>query len=56
MVIDFEGLELDAGLREIVAKVRPNDPYIAAVRVGQNQPRAARAEDLTRAGPCPEHL
>jgi N-acetylmuramoyl-L-alanine amidase len=42
LVVDLEGVELDTGLRDIVAKVQPNDPYIAAVRVGQNRPRVAR--------------
>jgi N-acetylmuramoyl-L-alanine amidase len=42
LVVDLEGVELDSGLRDIVAKVQPNDPYIAAVRVGQNRPRVAR--------------
>jgi N-acetylmuramoyl-L-alanine amidase len=42
LVVDLEGVELDTALREIVAKVQPNDPYIAAVRVGQNRPGVAR--------------
>jgi N-acetylmuramoyl-L-alanine amidase len=41
-VIDIEGLELSPQLRELVGKVRPDDPYIAGVRVGQNQPRVVR--------------
>jgi len=42
LVVDLEGLALDGGLRELVAKVQPNDPYIAAVRVGQNRPKVVR--------------
>ena len=42
LVIDVEGLELSPALREIVGKVRSDDPYIAGVRVGQNQPRVVR--------------
>jgi N-acetylmuramoyl-L-alanine amidase len=42
LVIDIDGLELSAPLKELLAKVRPDDPYIAAVRVGQNQPRVVR--------------
>jgi N-acetylmuramoyl-L-alanine amidase len=42
LVIDIAGLELDASLRELVGKVRPDDPYIAGVRIGQNQPRIVR--------------
>jgi N-acetylmuramoyl-L-alanine amidase len=42
LVIDVDGLELSPQLREIVGKVRSDDPYIAGVRVGQNQPRVVR--------------
>lgn len=42
VVVDLDGLELDATLRELVAKVRSDDPYIAGVRVGQFQPRVVR--------------
>ncbi|HSQ73136.1 MAG TPA: AMIN domain-containing protein, partial [Rubrivivax sp.] len=42
LVVDIEGLELKAALRELVGKVRPDDPYIAGVRVGQYQPRVVR--------------
>ena len=42
LVIDIDGLELSPALRELVGKVRPDDPYIAGVRVGQNTPRVVR--------------
>lgn len=42
LVIDIDALELDAALRELVGKVRPDDPFIAGVRVGQYQPRQVR--------------
>ncbi len=42
LVIDIDGLELSPQLRELVGKVRADDPYIAGVRVGQYQPRAVR--------------
>ncbi|GIX23613.1 MULTISPECIES: N-acetylmuramoyl-L-alanine amidase [Caldimonas] len=42
LVVDVDGLELSPTLREIVGKVRADDPYIAGVRVGQNQPRIVR--------------
>jgi len=42
LVIDVDGLELSAALRELVGKVRADDPYIAGLRVGQNQPRTVR--------------
>ncbi len=42
LVIDIDGLELSPALREIVGKVQSDDPFIAGVRVGQNQPRVVR--------------
>ena len=42
LVIDIDGLELSPALRELVGKVRPDDPFIEGVRVGQNQPRMVR--------------
>ena len=42
LVVDIDGLELSPALRELVGKVKPDDPYIAGVRVGQNQPRVVR--------------
>lgn len=42
LVIDIDGLELNPSLRELLGKVKPDDPFIASVRVGQNQPRVVR--------------
>jgi N-acetylmuramoyl-L-alanine amidase len=42
LVIDVDGLELNPMLRDLVRQVRPEDPYIAAIRVGQYQPRMVR--------------
>ena len=42
LVVDIEGLELNATLKELVAKILPNDPYIKQVRVGQNRPNVVR--------------
>jgi len=42
LVIDIDGLELSPQLRELVGKVRADDPYIAGLRIGQNQPRVVR--------------
>ena len=42
LVIDIDGLELSPALRDLVGKVRPDDPFIAGVRAGQNQPRVVR--------------
>uniref|UniRef100_UPI00117C2806 AMIN domain-containing protein n=1 Tax=Pelomonas sp. KK5 TaxID=1855730 RepID=UPI00117C2806 len=42
LVIDIDDLELNAGLRELLGKVKADDPFIAGVRVGQNTPRVVR--------------
>lgn len=42
LVVDVEGLELTSTLKELVAKVKSNDPYVAQVRVGQYQPKVVR--------------
>lgn len=42
VVIDIDGLELSPQLRELVGKVASDDPFIAGVRIGQNQPRVVR--------------
>jgi len=42
LVVDVEGLELTNTLKELVAKVKSNDPYVSQVRVGQFQPRVVR--------------
>lgn len=42
LVVDIEGLTLNSTLNELVSKVRPNDPYIGSVRVGQNRPNVVR--------------
>jgi N-acetylmuramoyl-L-alanine amidase len=42
LVVDIDGLELSPALRELVGQVRPEDPFIAAVRIGQYQPMVVR--------------
>jgi N-acetylmuramoyl-L-alanine amidase len=42
LVIDVDGLSLSPGLRELIGKVKPDDPYITGVRVGQNTPTVVR--------------
>ncbi len=42
LAVDLEGIELNAALRELVAKVRADDPHIAGIRVGQFAPGVAR--------------
>ncbi len=42
LVVDVEGLELTPTIKELVAKVKTDDPYIAQVRVGQFQTKVVR--------------
>lgn len=42
LAVDIEGLELNPALRELVGKVRADDPNIAGVRVGQFSPGVVR--------------
>jgi N-acetylmuramoyl-L-alanine amidase len=42
LVVDLNRQELSAELRELVGKIRPDDPFIAGVRVGQFLPRVVR--------------
>jgi N-acetylmuramoyl-L-alanine amidase len=42
LVVDIEGLELNATLKGLVAKIQSGDPYIRQVRVGQNRPNVVR--------------
>ena len=42
LAVDIEGIELNPALKELVAKVRSDDPTIAGIRVGQNAPNVVR--------------
>lgn len=42
LAVDIQDLQLDPTLRELVAKIQPDDPNIAGVRVGQNTPEVVR--------------
>ena len=42
LAIDIEGIELNPALRELVGKIKPGDPYINGLRVGQNSPNVVR--------------
>ena len=42
LVVDVQGLELNSTLKDLVAKVKPNDPYLSQIRVGQFQPGVVR--------------
>jgi N-acetylmuramoyl-L-alanine amidase len=42
LAVDIEGIDLYPALRELVAKVKPDDPFISGIRVGQNVPGVVR--------------
>ncbi len=42
LAVDIEGIDLNPELKELVAKVRPDDPNIAGIRVGQYAPGVVR--------------
>jgi N-acetylmuramoyl-L-alanine amidase len=42
LAVDIEGIDLNPALKELVAKVRADDPNIAGVRVGQFAPGVVR--------------
>ena len=42
LAVDIEGIELAPALRELVAQVRADDPFIRGIRVGQNAPGVIR--------------
>ena len=42
LAVDIEGIDLIPALRELVAKVKPDDPNISGIRVGQNAPGIVR--------------
>jgi N-acetylmuramoyl-L-alanine amidase len=42
LAVDIQGLELNAQLKELVGKVRPEDPFIAGIRASQHAPGVVR--------------
>ena len=54
LVIDVDGLELSPQLRELVGKVRADDPFIAGVRAGQYQARVVRLVIDLKQGIAPQ--
>ena len=42
LVVDVDGTELNATLKELISKIQPDDPYIQQVRVGQLNPKIVR--------------
>ncbi len=56
LVIDIDALELSPALRELVGKVRADDPFIAGVRIGQYQPRVVRLVIDLKQAVAPQQL
>jgi N-acetylmuramoyl-L-alanine amidase len=49
LAVDIEGIDLIPALRELIAKVKSDDPNISGIRVGQNAPGVVRlVMDLKR--------
>jgi N-acetylmuramoyl-L-alanine amidase len=42
LVVEIEGIDLNPALKELVAKIQTNDPYVKQARVGQTKPRVVR--------------
>ncbi len=42
LALDIEGIDLNPALKELVAKVKSDDPFISRVRAGQNAPGIVR--------------
>jgi len=42
LVIDVDGIELNARFKELVGKIDADDPFIAGIRLGQNRPHVVR--------------
>ena len=42
LVVDIQGIDLNSKIKELVAKIKSDDPFITGVRVGQYQPKVVR--------------
>ena len=42
LVVDLQNMRLGHALRQIIARIQPNDPFIGQVRVGQFKPHVVR--------------
>ena len=42
LAVDIEGIDLIPALSELIAKVKPDDPNISGIRIGQNTPGVVR--------------
>jgi len=42
LAVDIKGIDLDPELRDLVGKIKPGDPYINGLRIGQYAPKVVR--------------
>ena len=42
LAVDLDNIQLNPALKELVAKVRADDPFITGIRAGQNTPTTVR--------------
>jgi len=42
LVVDIEGLRMDAAINDLITRIQPQDPYIASIRAAQNRPDVVR--------------
>jgi N-acetylmuramoyl-L-alanine amidase len=54
LAVDIDGIELNPALRELVAKVKSDDPFIAGIRVGQASPSGVRLVIDLKQGALPQ--
>ena len=54
LAVDIDGIELNPALRELVAKVNADDPFIAGIRVGQGSPSGVRLVIDLKQGVLPQ--
>jgi N-acetylmuramoyl-L-alanine amidase len=54
LAVDIDGIELNPALRELVAKVKSDDPFIAGIRVGKGSPAGVRLVIDLKQGALPQ--
>lgn len=54
LAVDIDGIELNPELRELVAKVKSDDPFIAGIRVGKGSPAGVRLVIDLKQGALPQ--
>ncbi|GAC1602255.1 MAG: N-acetylmuramoyl-L-alanine amidase [Ramlibacter sp.] len=54
LAVDIDGIELNPALRDLVAKVKSDDPFIAGIRVGQGSPSGVRLVIDLKQGALPQ--